>query len=84
MHSFQQRMVQKVERRVGEQFCEKKWFGECGFSSDGARKANVDFHNWFGFLLHVRTSRQLIQNSVRVFATKSLRCTSMIVLKKPT
>ncbi len=45
-------MVQKVGQRVGEQFCDKNWFGECEFSSDGARKARLDFHNWFGISLH--------------------------------
>ena len=77
------RMVQKVGRRVGEQFWGKKWFRECHLSSDGARKANLDLHNWFVISLHAQSSKQLIQNSVRVFATKSLRCTSMVMLKKP-
>ncbi len=63
-------MVQKVERPVGEQFCEKKWFDECEFSSNGARKARLDFHNWFGISLHAWISRQLIPNSVRVICNE--------------
>ncbi len=65
-------MVQKVGQRVGEQFSGKKWFRECEFSSDGARKANLDFHNWFAISLQARTSRQLIPDSVRVYGRASL------------
>ena len=58
------RMVQKVGRRVGEQFCDKNWFRECEFSSDEIRKANLDFHNWFVISLHAQSSRQSIRDNV--------------------
>ena len=57
------RMVQKVGRRVDEQFCNKNWFRECEFSSDGVSKANLDFHNWFVISLHAQSSRQLIRDN---------------------
>ena len=65
-HSWGQtrRMVQKVGRRVDEPFFGEKWFRKCDLSSDGARKASLDFHKWFAISLLARTSRQLIQNSV--------------------
>ena len=59
------RMVQIVGRRVDEQFCGIEWACECALSSDEVRQASLDFHNWFGISLLARTSRQLIQNSIR-------------------